>query len=134
MKNFDSDFSSNFRRSKRNVLIATIIFSILSGVISFWFENNPQIEQVFSLLTAIGYGILILIWCKIDSNERNENLGSGFRILLVIFGVFALIYYLFKSRGIKNGFISSGYALLFFIILILVSASASTGLYLLFGG
>ena len=61
-----------------------------------------------------------MLWCSIDSAEHDEQLGTGWNIAIVIFGVFALIVYLFKTRGAKNGFQSLGWLLLFIIGLIIV--------------
>jgi hypothetical protein len=113
----------HYLHGKGKVLIGAIIYSILSNMLSFWFEGNNQIEQIISLPITIGYGVLTLFWCKMDADERNENVSARFRFLVVIFGVFALVYYLFKSRGLKKGFISFGYALLFFVVLVLVSGN-----------
>lgn len=132
MENYDADGAVDYARGKRNVIAASLVFTILSCGFSFRFDDNPQAAEIVSLCTAVGYGLLILMWCKIDSNQRGENLGAGFRFLVVIFGVFALVYYLFKSRGLKQGFMSVAYALLFFIAIVLVGATVSTMLFILF--
>lgn len=132
MESYDADSAVDYARGKQNVLAALLVFTILSSGFSFRFEDNPQISEIVSLFTAVGYGLLILMWCKIDSYQRGENLGAGFRFLVIIFGVLALVYYLFKSRGLKQDFISVAYALLFFLAMIFVGATLSTILFILF--
>jgi hypothetical protein len=121
MENQARSSSSIYWKSKRNVRAGVIIFTVIANIFALWFEKNPPVSQIITFFTAIGYGIFILLWCSFDSRERNEDLGAGFRILLVIFGAFALLFYLFKSRGFKKGLISIGYLLLFLLILVLVN-------------
>ena len=122
MENAPPNSSSMYRGSKRNVLLAMVVFTVAANFAAQWFETNPSFNQIVTFFTAIGYGFLILLWCSLDSRERNENLGQGFRILLIVFGALALLFYLFKSRGFKKGLVSTGYALLFFLGLVIVGS------------
>ena len=132
MENFDSNSSSDYRKNKRNVIIGAVIFNILINVVSLRFEGNSSVEQILTFISVIGTGFCILLWCNLDSGERDEKLGTNFRFLLVLFGVFALIVYLFKSRGFKRGLIAVGYLLLVFAGYILASAVVLTVIGLIF--
>lgn len=107
--------------SKRNILIGITVLSIVSAIASAVAEygNEPAYNAV-SLFSTIGYGVGILLWCKADSNERN-------------IGIFTLIYYLFKSRGFKNGLISVGYTFLFILALLVVDIVVNVAASLISG-
>ena len=79
--------------------------------------HNKKSEEVLilALVEAIGFGVLILAWCKADSRESGEELTGGWTFMLVAFGVLALAAYLFKSRGFGKGLISLLYAAGFWI-------------------
>jgi hypothetical protein len=65
-----------------------------------------------NFLTIIGFNLLIFAWCHYDAIERNESFGAGWRLLIVLLGIFALFIYLLKTRGLKQGLISIGKTLL----------------------
>ncbi len=132
MESLDSNSSSGYQKNKRNVIIGAVIFNILINVVSLRFEGNFSVEQTLTFISVIGTGFCILLWCNLDSDERNEKLRAGFRFLLVLFGVFALIVYLFKSRGFKRGLIAVGYLLLVFAGYVLASAFVLTIIGLVF--
>jgi hypothetical protein len=134
MENFDLTTSSDYRKNKRNVIIGAILFHILVTIVSLRFEGNSSIEQIILFVSMIGTGFCILLWCNLDSNERDEKLGAGFRFLLVLFGIFALIVYLFRSRGFKQGIIAFGYLLLVFIVYVILGAVVLTISRLIFNG
>ncbi len=129
MHNIESNPDTNYKNQKRIVLIAVSFFALFNTVILLVVDKPPYDQIVFAL-GSVGFGMLILWWCKIDSEERNINLGPGFRFLLILFGIFALIAYLFKSRGFKKGLIATGYTLLFWIIVSTVNAFVAA-LYLI---
>ncbi len=134
MENFDATSSSDYRKNKRNVIIGAIIFNILTNIVSLRYEGSSSVEQILVFVSMVGTGFCILLWCNLDSAERSEKLGSGFRFLLVLFGVFALTFYFFKSRGFKRGSIAIGYLLIIFIVYVLISAVVLTLLELIFKG
>jgi len=126
MENISESVPTTEMNEKRRVLVGIAVFSVVSTIASVLAEPNQSVYSAISILTAVGFGVGILIWCKADSQERNIPLSSGFRIAVVIFGLFALIYYLFKSRGFKRGFVSTGYALLFGLILFMINVIVGT--------
>jgi len=69
--------------------------------------------------------VLALMWAKIDAEERSYELSRHFTLAVVVFGIFAIIYYLFRSRGASGGLISFGWLVLYigatFLALIIVS-------------
>ena len=111
--------------NKRNVLIGILVLSVASNFAQWLAVVSEPLYSAVSILTAIGYTVGTLIWCHIDAQERNINLGPGFRILLIVLGPIALIYYLFKSRGFFRGFISLGWMTAFFVLILLLNMITS---------
>ncbi|MBX7169526.1 MAG: hypothetical protein K1X72_01140 [Pyrinomonadaceae bacterium] len=111
MDNRETNLQPSGATVKREIIILTFIFSGVSTFFTILFAKTA-LEPVISLATAIVIGIFILWWCKVDSLERNYELKTIFRFLIVLFGAFALIFYLFKTRGFSNGLIAFGYVLL----------------------
>lgn len=132
MENFDPTSSSDYRNKKRNVIFGAVIFNILTNIVALRYESNSSVEQILLFVSMLGTGFCILLWCSLDTAERNEKLGAGFRFLLVLFGIFALIVYLFKSRGFKRGLTAFGYLLLVFVVYVILSAIVLTVLELIF--
>ena len=130
MPNDETTPKSNVNNEKREIIILVFIFSAVSTFFTLLFDKTG-FEQIIGLATAISIGFLILWWCKIDSVERNYELKFGFRILIVLFGAFSLIFYLLKSRGFRDGLVAVGYALLIFIGLIIINTFV-TAIYSVF--
>ena len=120
MANDETTVESSVNKEKREIIILVFIFSAVSTFFTHLFDKTG-LEQIIGLAAAISIGFFILWWCKIDSLERSYELKPGFRILIVLFGAFALIFYLFKSRGFRNGLVAVSYALLIFIGLIIIN-------------
>jgi len=102
----------SYQSYKRRILIAAAIFSALTSPSFLFFHEGSAQARLFDLISIIGFGILTLGWCYYDSLERNSPLGSGFRVLIALFGILALFIYLIKSRGLRRGASSIGIALL----------------------
>lgn len=122
MENSGDNSQALYSENTWNVMLAVLAITIFSVVALGIASNNEPLYNGIRLVATVAYGVAILIWCTVDSRGRGIELGYGFRIVIVFFGVFALVFYLFKTRGLKQGFVSVGYALLFFIVTILVSS------------
>ena len=107
---------AEYRRNKLYIVIASVILYAIYDFVTQLMQGRQAAEQIITFVTTIAFGFLILLWCSFDSAERDEQLGTGWTISIVVFGVFALIVYLFKTRGLKNGFKSFGWLLLFFAV------------------
>lgn len=115
----------NYYQYKRNVFFAAAAFSLLLGAFTAFYENTAQ-SRVLDIVSIVGFGVLMLGWCTYDSFERNKSLGSTFRLLVVIFGVFTLFVYLLKSRGLKKGLIAIGWSLLLMLGISLLMVLSET--------
>jgi hypothetical protein len=95
--------------------------SMMSGIVS----GEDQVVGFANLILGIVLNVLALMWARIDAEERSYELSPYFPIAVVLFGIFAIIYYLFRSRGASGGLISIGWLILYiaatFLALIIVS-------------
>ncbi|HEY0319649.1 MAG TPA: hypothetical protein VGC66_01630 [Pyrinomonadaceae bacterium] len=124
---------SEYRQRKRRVLVAAAIFCALLAPVTVLFDKGGAQSRLLDFVTVIGFGILILSWCHYDSLERGKPFGSGFRVLVVLFGILALFVYLLKSRGFKQGLRSSGMALLVLLGMVLIMFVSGMVTALVFG-
>ena len=122
----------DFRRDKIVVLAAMTFFWFISSVVNILAAASEPGNSVIFLLSTIGWGIGILFWTKIDADERGEKLTTGLQIGLVAFGIFALIYYLFKTRGGRGGARSLGwmliYGLMSYVVVVILAGVTLTAL------
>ena len=88
--------------------------------------ESSGVQQILTFLLAIGFNVLIVFWCHFDSRERNEELNRYFTFLVVIFGIFTLFYYFFKTRGLLGGLILIGKTIAIFLGTITMSAIVFT--------
>jgi len=98
-------------RPKYTVLLLAGVFSAILGLFFVLFDEGSN-HGVVRLVSFTCIAILVLAWCQFDSLERRQRLYPWLRLVIVVFGVFALFIYLFKSRGLKKGMRASGLALL----------------------
>lgn len=122
-----------YQQRKRRILIAAAIFSVLIAPPLILFDDGTAQARLFDLITISGYGILVLGWCYYDSLERDEPLGTGFRVLIVLLGVLPLFIYLIKSRGFKRGLLSIVIALLICAGLLLIMVISAEAVAIIFG-
>ena len=98
-------------RPKHTVLLLAGLFSAILGLFFVMFDETDN-DRVIRFISYICIGILVLAWCHFDSLERRQRLYPRLRLMIGVFGLFALFFYLFKSRGLKQGMRASGLALL----------------------
>jgi len=113
------------------MLIGVIVLIVLSTLADWLFAGDRLASSLNTIFTGIGISVAVLLWCMIDSEERDLRLGQGFRILTILFGVFCLVYYFFKSRGFKRGIISTGYSILFIVFLFVTTIFENVALALI---
>jgi hypothetical protein len=103
---------TSLSRSKRKVLLVAGVFSAILGLLTVLSIETGDNFRLLRFVSIIGIALLVLAWCYFDSLERHQPLYPWLRIVILIFGVFALFIYLFKTRDLKQGVRSSGLALL----------------------
>jgi hypothetical protein len=99
---------------------ASMMLGIVTG------ENDVAgFARSANLVLGLVLNVLALMWAKIDANERRYELSRFFTLAVVIFGVFAIIYYLFRSRGARGGLISFGWLILYGLALVVALSLVS---------
>ena len=98
---------SNNLKPKTHVLFIGILLMIINFGVNFLVPESSGYAQVINILFAIKFNILTLLWCTSDSRGRGQQPGGRYFTLgVIVFGIFALFYYLFKTRGFRLGAIA----------------------------
>jgi apolipoprotein N-acyltransferase len=113
---------SNVLKPKTHVLLIAIVLLILNTGFSNLTMETGGSQQILTLLFAVGFNVLTVFWCAFDSRERGEQLGRYFTLSVVVFGVLALFYYFFKTRGLKSGLVLIGKFIALFLGTITMSS------------
>jgi len=107
---------------KRKILfiyIPLVAFaSMMSGIV---FGENQAVTFT-NLILGILVNVLALMWAKIDAEERSYELSRHFTLAVVVFGIFAIIYYLFRSRGMTGGLVTFGWLILYIVVTVFALA------------
>ena len=113
MEQVITNAQTSFWRPKRRVLLAAALFSALIGIFVILLDEASPPFRLARIVGVTCISLLVLAWCYFDSLERHQLFDSRFRVVILVFGLFALFVYLFKSRGLTQGMRSAGMALLF---------------------
>lgn len=101
---------NRFLNEKRRIILIYIpLVATIGIIVGMILGSRSRYELLINIATGIGMNILTLAWCKIDARERNYRLSKHFPLFVVLLGIFALVYYLLRSRGIGRGLISIGW-------------------------
>ena len=105
---------------KRQILFIYIpVLAFVSLLVDMMLGTN-QIVSVFDLAAGIALNFLGLMWAKVDAGERRYELSRYFTVAVLLLGVFAIVYYLFKSRGFEKGLAATGLMVVYFIGVVFV--------------
>jgi len=122
---------TSLRGQKQAVLVVATVCSALIGILAILLSGGPSLP-IARVLTIFCISLLVLAWCYFDSLERHQPLPSRFRVVILIFGLFALFIYLFQSRGFTKGLRSTGLALVLCAGMLLVMLTSALGTVLIF--
>jgi hypothetical protein len=115
-----------FWTAKRIVLAESLGFVTVVAGLSIGLIRFPTLSTALSVINMLGCGVWMLAWIKADSRERGYALHRRFPLIVVVFGIFALIYYLFRSRGFLRGLAGVAYFLLFSILTLITAVVAGS--------
>src|SRR5947209_20407562 len=106
---------------KRQILFIYIpVLTFVSLLVDMMLGTN-QIVSVFDLAAGIALNFLGLMWARIDAGDRRYELSRYYTVSVVLLGVFAIIYYLFCSRGFEKDLAATGLMVVDFCEIVLVS-------------
>lgn len=112
-------------RKKQNILLAVPAIFIAMTVLGPLLGSYKTAAGAIDLVGIFNLNILVFAWCRVDSQERGYSLHRLFSYAVVFFGVFAMIYYLFRSRGFVDGLSSVGWFLLYIFCSVVLSTIIS---------
>ncbi len=110
---------------KRRIQLAMIIISIVKGLIMgalLVAGFDPEKSVIIGIVSVIFWLVLLvlsLFWVEYDARQRYFSLGIPLRVFFILLFLFAIIYYIFRTRGIK-GFVFLFKMILFVIMLLLI--------------
>jgi len=107
----------------KTLLIVFILFTgFVGGLLAGYIHSNEN-QQAIDIVFVIIAVSLIFLWYHKDSSELGYKRSPFLNISIIAFSTLAIPYYLFKSRGAKNGAIGVG----IFICLVLLDSALYKG-------
>lgn len=101
---------------KKTILLAFLpILSLLVGYLEYGPARGSQYAGMLLVTHALLSIALILAWFLFDTKERNYKVSLILKVAVACLTVFALPYYLFRSRGFTGGLKALGLSLLVFV-------------------
>ncbi len=95
------------------ILLSFLVLVALAGLIDPLLENSLYYEH-FNLGITLVLVTFIFAWYYYDSEARQYKRSPALNVTVVAMAIIGIPYYLFRSRGAKNGGIAFGHMLLFF--------------------
>jgi hypothetical protein len=102
-------------------LLAVPILFVTVLVLGPLLESYRAIAAAIDLIGAFGLNVLVFAWCRADGEERGYTFHRFFTYAVVVFGIKAMVYYIFRSRGFVQGMVSLGWFLMYLICAIVAS-------------
>ena len=109
----------DYKRKKLTVITAAFVFSVALGPLDMALKLGSFPSRFVSLIAWFGISVLVFSWVYFDSRQRNRSITPNLRLLIVFLGIVGLWIYLIRSRGLKQGLISSLTALGLFVVMAL---------------
>jgi FAD/FMN-containing dehydrogenase len=107
---------------KLNKHLPLVLLPVVSGLAG-WLEQGSKAEFVAGAYAVCAIA-LVFLWFKLDARDRQAKPSRSLQVCMLLLAVFALPYYLFKSRGLRQGALATGGAL-GMLVLSLVSFGAT---------
>lgn len=117
---------NNHQRQKRITIAFALMLSVVVGPFALLTDERSLTSRLVSLVTWIAISIVVFSWCYFDGLDRRRPIKKGLRFLIILFGVFALCYYLLVTRGPRRGMISIGITILITLAAIVLRALSAT--------
>lgn len=117
---------TDYRRRKRNVLLALGVYAAFSGLPQGILEEGNPLLQVVELSSLIAVAVAVIAWCRLDSDEHDIHLWSFFPLMVLCCPgpAITLVVYLFVSRG-RGGFLATAKLLAYVAVLFAVLMAAA---------
>ena len=116
----------DYKRKKLTIIIAAFVFAVAMGPLDVVLTLGSLPSRIVSMIGWFGTSVLVFSWVYFDSRQRNRSITTNLRLLIVFLGIFGLWIYLMRSRGLKQGLISSLTALGLFVVMGLIMILSGT--------
>jgi hypothetical protein len=111
---------------KRRILYRYIpLVMFIATMANVVFGEGP-LSAAFGIVGGIVLNVFELMWAKLDAEARGYELSKYFTPAVVLFGVFALTYYVIRSRNTVDGLKAIGLMIIYFVVLTVVLGAAAT--------
>ena len=117
---------NNHQRQKRITIALALMLSVVVGPFALLTDERSLTSRLLSFITLIAISLIVFCWCYFDGLDRHRPMTRGVRLLIILFGLFALCYYLLVTRGPRRGMISIGITLLITLAAIVLMALSAT--------
>ena len=108
--------------SNKRIALLSIAGVLLVFYFFQWYSGDPENRfQLVDLVFAVFFTVAVFLWCQIDARERGAAVGPFFAIGLLVFGPFAVMYYLFRTRGFQRGLVAIAWMLFFGLVVFIAS-------------
>lgn len=110
---------------KRLLLWALALISLMIGFIEQgWMSGDANASGLLMVHAVLSIAV-IFAWVRLDAKAIGCSRSWPLNLLMVVLTVFALPYYLFKSRGLKAGTVAIAWAMLVFVAVMLAYGAGS---------
>ncbi|HUT40830.1 MAG TPA: hypothetical protein VM011_05750 [Gammaproteobacteria bacterium] len=99
-------------RGKTLVLVVLGLSALIAGLLDPLFGVPDSGYMWFNLALSLFCAILVFTWYYLDSDEHTYRRTPLLNAMVVAAGVFAIPWYLFRSRGARRGLRAFGLFLL----------------------
>jgi hypothetical protein len=101
--------------SKRGCLLVILALSLVRGFMTGILEEDSSFVAFLDIAVPIGTLFGILIWCMLDSEERNMTLTKKMLVAIILVLVFAFPYYILTTRSRLKALGTIGLSILFVV-------------------
>ena len=91
---------------KTTVLILIVVLSLLTGIATEYFFPG-DVQSPADLAFVIGFSALLFTWYLIDTKQLAYKRSAFLDVAVFGLALFALPYYLIRSRGVKGGLVAT---------------------------
>jgi tellurite resistance protein TehA-like permease len=113
---------------KNKVIVAGAAVSLLEGIVEQHFYPELEFPPTEIVAAAI-ISFLIFLWYRLDAGQLNYRHSWKLDVAIIAVALIAFPYYLFRSRGVKQGMVGTVLFILAFAASLLLTAA---GAYLLY--
>jgi hypothetical protein len=110
---------------KRRIIYGFIPLVMFVATLANVVLGETPLSAAFGIVGGIVLNVFELMWARLDAEDRNYELSKYFTFAVVLFGVFAITYYLVRSRDTADSLRAIGLMIIYFVVLVVVLGVAT---------